>query len=216
VTWSQVALTLLDEWRSTKRGGSRRSPPAPRANCGRRTGQPRWRGSFRTSDLSRVKHGVRRDFRREIPANRPKRPKCSLRCCLWTKGAASGPSRLPSLATEMDETQQSGRRPRAARDGCQVLGPGAVRGGLITLKRAPHASGSAEVGVQRERAPYALRRLALFVAKRHKRASGYGMTVVAYVSSNRMGLVNLDRLVVTPSPFRDWRAKPNAAGEGRR
>ena len=63
---------------------------------------------------------------------------------------------------------------------------------------------------------HALRRLALFVAKRHKRASGYGMTVVAYVSSNRMGLVNLDRLVVTPSPFRDWRAKPNAAGEGRR
>jgi RNA-directed DNA polymerase len=63
---------------------------------------------------------------------------------------------------------------------------------------------------------YALRRLALFVAKRHKRASGYGMTVVAYVSSNRMGLVNLDRLVVTPSPFRDWRAKPNTAGEGRR
>ena len=63
---------------------------------------------------------------------------------------------------------------------------------------------------------YALRRLALFVAKRHKRASGYGMTVVAFVSSNRMGLVSLDRLVVTPSPFRDWRAKPNTAGEGRR
>ncbi|MGA2321446.1 MAG: group II intron reverse transcriptase/maturase [Solirubrobacteraceae bacterium] len=66
---------------------------------------------------------------------------------------------------------------------------------------------------------YALRRLALFVAKRHKRRSGYGMTVVAFVSSNRMGLVSLDRLVVTPSPFRDWRvkrAKPNAAGEGRR
>lgn len=36
---------------------------------------------------------------------------------------------------------------------------------------------------------YALRRLALFVAKRHKRATGYGMTVVAYVSPNRMGLV---------------------------
>ena len=54
------------------------------------------------------------------------------------------------------------------------------------------------------------------MAKRHKRASGYGMTVVAYVSSNRMRLVNLDRLVVTPSPFRDWRAKSNAAGEGRR
>jgi len=66
---------------------------------------------------------------------------------------------------------------------------------------------------------YALRRLALFVAKRHKRRSGYGMTVVAFVSPNRMGLVSLDRLVVTPSPFRDWRAKrakPNAGGEGRR
>jgi group II intron reverse transcriptase/maturase len=63
---------------------------------------------------------------------------------------------------------------------------------------------------------YALRRLALFVAKRHKRRSGYGMTVVAFVSPNRMGLVSLDRLVVTPSPSRDWRAKPNAVGEGRR
>jgi group II intron reverse transcriptase/maturase len=48
---------------------------------------------------------------------------------------------------------------------------------------------------------YALRSLALLVAKRHKRASGYGMTVVAYVSSNRMGLANLDRLVVTPAAF---------------
>ena len=66
---------------------------------------------------------------------------------------------------------------------------------------------------------YALRRLALFVAKRHQRRSGYGMSVVAFVSPNRMGLVNLDGLVVTPSPFRDWwvkRGKPNAGGEGRR
>ncbi len=63
---------------------------------------------------------------------------------------------------------------------------------------------------------YALRRLARFVAKRHKRKAGYGMTVVAFVSANRMGLVSLDRLVVTPSPFRDWRVKPNAGGEGRR
>ena len=66
---------------------------------------------------------------------------------------------------------------------------------------------------------YALRRLARFVAKRHKRRAGYGMTVVAFVSPNRMGLVSLDRLVVTPSPFRDWRvkrARPNAGGEGRR
>ena len=66
---------------------------------------------------------------------------------------------------------------------------------------------------------YALRRLALFVAKRHQRRSGYGMSVVAFVSPNRMGLVNLHGLVVTPSPFRDWRVKrgrPNAGGEGRR
>jgi RNA-directed DNA polymerase len=63
---------------------------------------------------------------------------------------------------------------------------------------------------------YALKRLALFVAKRHQRASGYGMTVVAFVSPNRMGLLSLDRLVVTPSPSRDWRAKPNTGGEGRR
>ena len=58
---------------------------------------------------------------------------------------------------------------------------------------------------------YALRRLALFVAKRHKRKTGYGMTVVAFVSPNRMGLVSLDRLVVTPSPFRDWRVKRGTA-----
>jgi RNA-directed DNA polymerase len=54
------------------------------------------------------------------------------------------------------------------------------------------------------------------VAKRHKRASGYRMTVVGCLSPDRVGLINLDRLVVTPSPFRDWRAKPNAGGEGRR
>jgi group II intron reverse transcriptase/maturase len=64
---------------------------------------------------------------------------------------------------------------------------------------------------------YALRRLALFVAKRHKRRSGYGMTVVAFVSPNRMGLLNLDGLVVSPSrDSRVKRAKPNAGGEGRR
>jgi RNA-directed DNA polymerase len=54
------------------------------------------------------------------------------------------------------------------------------------------------------------------VAKRHKRASGYGMTAVAYLSPNRMGLINLDGLVVTPSPFRAWQVKPSAGGERRR
>jgi group II intron reverse transcriptase/maturase len=63
---------------------------------------------------------------------------------------------------------------------------------------------------------YALKRLALFMAKRHKRASGFGWVVVHYRSTNHMGLINLDGTVVTPSPFRDWRGKPNAGGEGRR
>jgi hypothetical protein len=66
---------------------------------------------------------------------------------------------------------------------------------------------------------YALNRLALFVAKRHHRASRFGWVVVHYQSPDHMGLINLDRLVVTPSPSRDWRvkrAKPNAGGEGRR
>jgi len=66
---------------------------------------------------------------------------------------------------------------------------------------------------------YALNRLALFVAKRHHRASRFGWVVVHYQSPDHMGLINLDRLVVTPSPFRDRRvkrARPNAGGEGRR
>jgi RNA-directed DNA polymerase len=48
------------------------------------------------------------------------------------------------------------------------------------------------------------------------RASGYGMTAVAYLSPHRMGLINLDGTIVTPSPFRDRRDKPNAGGERRR
>jgi len=66
---------------------------------------------------------------------------------------------------------------------------------------------------------YALQRLVLFMAKRHGRTSRYGWTVVNYHSRNQLGLISLDRLVVTPSPFRDRRVKratPNAGGEGRR
>jgi group II intron reverse transcriptase/maturase len=63
---------------------------------------------------------------------------------------------------------------------------------------------------------YAIRRLALFVAKRHKRARGYGMTLVAYHSPNRMGLIPLHGIVVSPRPNRPWRARPNAGGKGRR
>ena len=63
---------------------------------------------------------------------------------------------------------------------------------------------------------YAVGRLALFVAKRHKRASGYGLSVVVYMSPNRLGLVNLDGTVVSTRASKPWRAKPNAAGERRR
>ncbi len=63
---------------------------------------------------------------------------------------------------------------------------------------------------------YAVQRLALFVAKRHKRASGYGLSVVVYMSPNRLGLINLDGTVVSPRANKPWRDKPNAAGERRR
>ena len=63
---------------------------------------------------------------------------------------------------------------------------------------------------------YAVQRLALFVAKRHKRAPGYGLSVVVYMSPNRLGLINLDGTVVAPRANRPWWEKPNAGGEGRR
>ena len=59
---------------------------------------------------------------------------------------------------------------------------------------------------------YALKRLALLVAKRHRRAPGYGLSVVAYRSANRLGLINLNGTVVSPRPFKAWRGKPNAGG----
>jgi hypothetical protein len=52
---------------------------------------------------------------------------------------------------------------------------------------------------------YALDRVARFVAKRHKRSRGYGMKVVAYQSSNRLGLINLNGTIVAPRPNRSWR-----------
>ena len=63
---------------------------------------------------------------------------------------------------------------------------------------------------------YAVQRLALFVAKRHKRASGYGLSVVVYMSPNRMGLITLEGTVLSPRANKPWRDKPNAAGERRR
>ena len=63
---------------------------------------------------------------------------------------------------------------------------------------------------------YALARVALFVAKRHKKPRSYGWLMVAYESPNRMGLINLNGRVVAPRPNRAWREQPNARGERRR
>ena len=63
---------------------------------------------------------------------------------------------------------------------------------------------------------YATDRLALFVAKRHRRARAYGWRAVVYRSPDRYGLINLNGSVVAPRPNRPWREKPNADGERRR
>jgi group II intron reverse transcriptase/maturase len=63
---------------------------------------------------------------------------------------------------------------------------------------------------------YALVRLSLFVAKRHRKPRSYGWLMVAYESPNRIGLINLNGRVVAPRPNRPWREKPNAGGERRR
>jgi RNA-directed DNA polymerase len=63
---------------------------------------------------------------------------------------------------------------------------------------------------------YALARLARFVAKRHKRTRSWGWRIVAYQSPDQFGLINLNGAVAAPRPNRDWRVRPNTAGEGRR
>ena len=63
---------------------------------------------------------------------------------------------------------------------------------------------------------YAVDRLARFIAKRHKRSWRYGWKVVAFQSSDCLGLVSLHGIVVAPRPNRPWREKPNAGGERRR
>jgi hypothetical protein len=59
-------------------------------------------------------------------------------------------------------------------------------------------------------------RVALVIAKRHKRSRGYGWSVLAYQSPVHLGLISLTGTVVAPRPFKDWRDKPNAGGERRR
>ena len=58
-------------------------------------------------------------------------------------------------------------------------------------------------------------RLALFIAKRHKRSRAYGWSVLVYQSPDHLGLISLSGIVVAPRPFKDWREKPNAGGERR-
>ncbi len=54
---------------------------------------------------------------------------------------------------------------------------------------------------------HAHNRLALFVAKRHKRSRAYGWRVVTYASPNRLGLISLSGTVVAPRPHRAWRGR---------
>jgi RNA-directed DNA polymerase len=63
---------------------------------------------------------------------------------------------------------------------------------------------------------YALMRLTLVIAKRHKRTRAYGRSVVFFQSPDQLGLIPLSGIIVAPRPFRDWRGKPNAGGERRR
>ena len=59
-------------------------------------------------------------------------------------------------------------------------------------------------------------RMALVIAKRHKRSRAYGWSVLAYQSPDHLGLISLSGTVVAPRPFKDWRGRPNAGGERRR
>ena len=52
---------------------------------------------------------------------------------------------------------------------------------------------------------YALMRIALFVAKRHKRGRTWGFALL-YRSPDSLGLISLNGTVVAPRPNRTWRA----------
>jgi hypothetical protein len=52
---------------------------------------------------------------------------------------------------------------------------------------------------------YTLGRLALFMAKRHKRSRGWGWSLVAYGSPDHFGLISLEGTVLAPRPNRPWR-----------
>lgn len=55
---------------------------------------------------------------------------------------------------------------------------------------------------------YAVQRLSLFVAKRHKAHRSYGWKAVVHLSPDMLGLLSLDGWVVAPRPNKPWREKP--------
>jgi len=63
---------------------------------------------------------------------------------------------------------------------------------------------------------YVWNRVALVIAKRHKRSRAYGWNVLAYQSPDHLGLISLSGTIVAPRPFKAWRERPNAGGERRR
>ena len=63
---------------------------------------------------------------------------------------------------------------------------------------------------------YMRTRMALLIAKRARRSRKSGWAVLACRSPDQPGLITLPGIVVAPYPFKDWRVKPNAAGERRR
>jgi RNA-directed DNA polymerase len=63
---------------------------------------------------------------------------------------------------------------------------------------------------------FAAERLALLLAKRHKRSRAFGRQLLFFGSPDCLGLISLDGRVIAPRPNRPWRERSNAAGEGRR
>jgi group II intron reverse transcriptase/maturase len=63
---------------------------------------------------------------------------------------------------------------------------------------------------------YTRMRMAIFIAKRHRRSRRFGWYVVAFASPNQLGLIDLNGTVAAPRPFRAWRDRPNAGGQRRR
>ncbi|MEO3797827.1 group II intron reverse transcriptase/maturase [Nonomuraea sp. B10E15] len=63
---------------------------------------------------------------------------------------------------------------------------------------------------------YVTDRLAIFIGKRHKRGRHFGLSVIAYRSPDRCGLINMSGIVVAPRANKPWRDRPHAFGERRR